>query len=475
MISFIYYNKYSRKIQQFKEKNKKKENILFSIFHHSLNINLLYSVKCKRKQDKKEVTVMKNRFFHFNRKQDEEQEYRPYPLNDGKQKNGGKWAKRTAAVAGAAILFGVIGGAAFQGAMYLGGKIFSAGQIAQADTAELTQVSDSEGTESELTRLVKESMPFVVSIQNMSIQEIQNFLGGVRQQKTESAGSGIIIGENDSELLIVTNYHVVEDADTLTVTFDDESSVEANIKGTDADKDLAVVAVSLADIGSDTKSEIKVATLGDSKSIEVGEEVIAIGNALGYGQSVTNGIISAKDREVNGYNGKLLQTNAAINPGNSGGALLNKEGEVIGINSAKINDTSVEGMGYAIPVSDVSDIIQNLMNQDTKTKVEESERGSLGIQAMNIDESTAEKYDMPEGVYIAGFTGTNAEQKDGLEKGYIITGINGTTVKTVDALQNELSYYKAGEEVTLTVKYPADKREYKEKEVKATLTAQNDQ
>ena len=337
-----------------------------------------------------------------------------------------KGVKTVAAVTGLAVLFGGIAGGAFYGVNYLvGGSGSSSNQIAQADTASLTQVS-SGTTDTDLTDLVKASMPFVVSIQNMSVEEVQNFFGGTSQQESTSVGSGIIIGENDTELLIVTNAHVVENANTLTVTFNDDTSLEANIKGSDSDKDLAVVAVPLDSISSDTKSAIKTATLGDSDALQVGEEVIAIGNALGYGQSVTNGIVSAKDREISGYDGTLIQTNAAINPGNSGGALLNTKGEVIGINCAKISDSSVEGMGYAIPVSEVSDIIQNLMNQQTKTRVSEEERGSLGVQVMDIDETTAERYGMPQGVYITGLTQDNTDSD--LQRGYIITALNGTTI-----------------------------------------------
>ena len=384
------------------------------------------------------------------------------------RKKNRKGLKAVAAVSGCAVLFGLIGGATFQGVQYFTGNTISlANPIDKSDKAELQQVSDSGTVETDLTKLVKESMPFVVAIQNMTVEEVRDYFGGVQQQKQESVGSGIIIGQNDTELLIISNNHVVEGADTLTVTFNDEKSVEANIKGRDPEKDLAIVAVPLDKISSDTKSAIKTATLGDSNELQVGEQVIAIGNALGYGQSVTNGIVSAKDREIDGYNGKLIQTNAAINPGNSGGALLNSKGEVVGINSAKISDSSVEGMGYAIPVSEVSDTIKKLMNQETKTKVNENERGSLGIQVMDIDEETAKAYGMPQGVYVADVTEGN--DGNGLEKGYIITAINGTKVQTTNELQNELSYHKVGEKVTLTVQYPAEKAQYKEKDVIVTL------
>lgn len=378
-----------------------------------------------------------------------------------------KGVKTVAAVTGLAVLFGGIAGGAFYGVNYLvGGSGSSSNQIAQADTASLTQVS-SGTTDTDLTDLVKASMPFVVSIQNMSVEEVQNFFGGTSQQESTSVGSGIIIGENDTELLIVTNAHVVENANTLTVTFNDDTSLEANIKGSDSDKDLAVVAVPLDSISSDTKSAIKTATLGDSDALQVGEEVIAIGNALGYGQSVTNGIVSAKDREISGYDGTLIQTNAAINPGNSGGALLNTKGEVIGINCAKISDSSVEGMGYAIPVSEVSDIIQNLMNQQTKTRVSEEEQGSLGVQVMDIDETTAERYGMPQGVYITGLTQDNTDSD--LQRGYIITALNGTTITDTSDLQNELGYYRAGEDVTLTVQSAGSDGEYTSQDITVTL------
>lgn len=380
-----------------------------------------------------------------------------------------KGVKTVAAVAGLAVLFGGIAGGAFYGVNYLaGGSSSSSNQVAQADTASLTQVS-SGTTNTDLTDLVKASMPFVVSIQNMSVEEVQDFFGGTSQQEATSVGSGIIIGENDTELLIVTNAHVVENADTLTVTFNDDTSLEANIKGSNSDKDLAVVAVPLDSISSDTKSAIKTATLGDSDALQVGEEVVAIGNALGYGQSVTNGIVSAKDREISGYNGTLIQTNAAINPGNSGGALLNTKGEVIGINCAKISDSSVEGMGYAIPVSEVSDIIQELMNQETKTKVSEEEQGSLGIQVMDIDETTAERYGMPQGVYITGLTQNDTDSD--LQRGYIITALNGTSITDTSDLQNELGYYRAGEDVTLTVQSAGTNGEYTSQDITVTLVS----
>ena len=257
----------------------------------------------------------------------------------------------------------------------------------------------------------------------------------------------------------------------MTVTFIDEESVEADIKGTDSDKDLAVVAVPLSKIKDSTMNKIAVATLGDSDKTQVGDQVIAIGNALGYGQSVTTGIVSAKERTMDSYDGKLLQTDAAINPGNSGGALLNANGEVIGINSAKIATETVEGIGYAIPVSDVSDLITNLMNQKTKTKVAESERGYIGIKGVDVTSDSAQMYNMPTGVYVSEVISGGGAEKAGITKGAVITGIEGTTVDGMDALQEQLQYYAKGDKVSLTIQIPQSNGEYEEKTVEVTLGA----
>ena len=256
-----------------------------------------------------------------------------------------------------------------------------------SNSASLSQTSSV--VTSDVSSVVEKVMPSIVSITNMSVEEVQNFFGGVSEQKSESAGTGIIISQSDTELLIVTNNHVIQGSDTLTVTFNDGTSLGANIKGSDSEYDVAVIAVPLDSISDETMNSISVATLGDSTTLKVGEPAIAIGNALGYGQSVTTGVISALNRsasETDGETGeatedsdaKLIQTDAAINPGNSGGALVNANGEVIGINSSKLVGETVEGVGYAIPISDVSDLIQNLMNQETKTKVAENEQGVIG-------------------------------------------------------------------------------------------------
>ena len=383
------------------------------------------------------------------------------------------YAKKVALVVGAAVLFGAVGGVTMQGTSYLTGKLLgkntksTVGTTKTVSNAKLTTSTST--VTSDVSDIVENTLPSIVSITNMSVQEVQNFFGGISQQESESAGSGIIISQNDSELLVVTNNHVVEGSDTLTVTFNDGNSVEAQIKGTDSARDLAVVAVPLDKISDDTMNAIKVATLGDSDSLKVGEPAIAIGNALGYGQSVTTGIVSATGRTIDGFDGEYIQTDAAINPGNSGGALLNANGEVIGINSAKINSSAVEGMGFAIPISDASDVIQNLMNKETRSKVSDEERGYLGIKGYDVSEEGAQMYNMPTGVYVKEVMSGGGSEKAGLTKGLIITGFEGSSISGMSSLQEQLQYYKAGEEVTLTVQIPDKNGEYTEKDIKVTL------
>ena len=383
------------------------------------------------------------------------------------------YAKKVALVVGAAVLFGAVGGVTMQGTSYLTGKLLgkntksTVGTTKTVSNAKLTTSTST--VTSDVSDIVENTLPSIVSITNMSVQEVQNFFGGISQQASESAGSGIIISQNDSELLVVTNNHVVEGSDTLTVTFNDGNSVEAQIKGTDSARDLAVVAVPLDKISDDTMNAIKVATLGDSDSLKVGEPAIAIGNALGYGQSVTTGIVSATGRTIDGFDGEYIQTDAAINPGNSGGALLNANGEVIGINSAKINSSAVEGMGFAIPISDASDVIQNLMNKETRSKVSDEERGYLGIKGYDVSEEGAQMYNMPTGVYVKEVMSGGGSEKAGLTKGSIITGFEGSSISGMSSLQEQLQYYKAGEEVTLTVQIPDKNGEYTEKDIKVTL------
>ena len=383
------------------------------------------------------------------------------------------YMKKVALVVGAAVLFGAVGGVTMQGTSYLTGKLLgkntksTVGTTKTVSNAKLTTSTST--VTSDVSDIVENTLPSIVSITNMSVQEVQNFFGGISQQESESAGSGIILSQNDSELLVVTNNHVVEGSDTLTVTFNDGNSVEAQIKGTDSARDLAVVAVPLDKISDDTMNAIKVATLGDSDSLKVGEPAIAIGNALGYGQSVTTGIVSATGRTIDGFDGEYIQTDAAINPGNSGGALLNANGEVIGINSAKINSSAVEGMGFAIPISDASDVIQNLMNKETRSKVSDEERGYLGIKGYDVSEEGAQMYNMPTGVYVKEVMSGGGSEKAGLTKGSIITGFEGSSISGMSSLQEQLQYYKAGEEVTLTVQIPDKNGEYTEKDIKVTL------
>ena len=409
-----------------------------------------------------------------NRGADNQQGFGAGPQKDPKTSKPKKgYMKKVALVVGAAVLFGAVGGVTMQGTSYLTGKLLgkntksTVGTTKTVSNAKLTTSTST--VTSDVSDIVENTLPSIVSITNMSVQEVQNFFGGTSQQESESAGSGIIISQNDSELLVVTNNHVVEGSDTLTVTFNDGNSVEAQIKGTDSARDLAVVAVPLDKISDDTMNAIKVATLGDSDSLKVGEPAIAIGNALGYGQSVTTGIVSATRRTIDGFDGEYIQTDAAINPGNSGGALLNANGEVIGINSAKINSSAVEGMGFAIPISDASDVIQNLMNKETRSKVSDEERGYLGIKGYDVSEEGAQMYNMPTGVYVKEVMSGGGAEKAGLTKGSIITGFEGSSISGMSSLQEQLQYYKAGEEVTLTVQIPDKNGEYTEKDIKVTL------
>lgn len=325
----------------------------------------------------------------------------------------------------------------------------------------------------DVTQVVENVMPSVVSVYNNFTQTTQDFFGQTYAQEGTSTGSGIIIAEDqdNGELLIATNNHVVEDADSLEVQFIDESTAEANIKGTDAGNDLAVIAVKLSDIDSDTLNQIQVATLGDSDELKIGEPVVAIGNALGYGQSVTTGVVSALERElqVENVSGTFIQTDAAINPGNSGGPLVDLNGNVIGINSSKIGGDKVDSMGFAIPISRAVPIIQDLMNQKTKETVAEENRGYLGISGVSVTSQVASAYNMPEGVYIAQIIDGGGAADSDLQKGDIITGIEGSSVTDMEALQKQLTYYAAGEKIKLTVERQSGSGEYEEKTVEVTL------
>ena len=391
---------------------------------------------------------------------------RETPPKPKQKRKAPRWLK----VAGLGILFGVVASVAFQASNMIAKNVFGTDTKSDVKVENTTLTTSTNTTvTSDISEIVKNTMPSVVSITNLSVQQVQNFFGGIQEYESESAGSGIIIAQNDEELLIVTNNHVVEDNDSLTVSFIDEESVEAHVKGTDSTRDLAVIAVAIEDIKESTLSEIAVAQMGDSTKLQVGEPAIAIGNALGYGQSVTVGIISAVNRQLEGFDSNLIQTDAAINPGNSGGALMNANGEVIGINTVKVAQDTVEGMGYAIPISDASDIITDLMNQKTKTKVAESEQGALGVQGTDVTSDAAQMYGMPTGFYVADVQSGSAAEKAGIVKGCIITKIGGTTVDGGTAVQNELQYYRAGEEVEVTIQVQGNSGEYEEKVVTVKL------
>ena len=345
----------------------------------------------------------------------------------------------------------------------------------------------------DVSEIVSEALPSIVSITTKSVQEVQNYFGmyGMygyapqqQEQEVEGSGSGIIVGKNDDELLIATNYHVVEGADTLSVAFTDGNAVEASVKGFDEERDLAVVSVSLDDVEDDTMDAVSIANIGSSDDLKVGEQVVAIGNALGYGQSVTTGIVSAKNRRMDSDNNtvtdgsddssdgvNLIQTDAAINPGNSGGALLNMKGEVVGINSAKL--ASTEGMGYAIAISDVTDILQNLMNETSRDKLDDSEHGVLGIKGSSVSSEAVQMYGIPAGVFVKEVTEGGAADKAGLKANSVITEFNGKTVSSINQLIEYLSYYEPDEEVELTVQVPHG-TSYKEETVKVTLDENTD-
>lgn len=340
-----------------------------------------------------------------------------------------------------------------------------------SDTAEAT------GTITGVSDVAAAAMPSVVSITNKSVQEVQNLYSiygygaPTYEQESTSCGSGIIIGKNDSELLICTNNHVVENSTELSVGFADESVCEAVVKGTDASNDLAVVAVKLDDISSDTMDAIKVAEIGDSDKLVVGQQVVAIGNALGYGQSVTTGIVSALNRtiDIDGYQADLIQTDAAINPGNSGGALLDMQGRVIGINSAKAAANGVEGMGYAIPISNAKSILEDLMNKKTRTdKVDEADSAYVGIAGHGVSGEMSSLYGIPEGIYLTEVQDGSPAADAGLQKGDIITKFDGSSVTSMQDLKTQLAYYAAGEEVPVTIQRQ-NGSEYEEQKVTITL------
>lgn len=422
---------------------------------------------------------MENQYNYYN--PDDNQFQNNYSQGEPNHQKNSKKITKVIAVIGLAIIFGIVSSGVFLSTSYIGTNILGLNKNSNSDVkATTTSVTKSSSVvTSDVSSIVNDVMPSVVAITNMSVQEVQNFWGQTSQYQSESCGTGIIIAKTDNELLMVTNNHVIANNESLTVTFDDDTSVDADVKGTDSEHDLAVIAVPLDQISSKTMEKIAVATLGDSTALQVGEPAIAIGNAMGYGQSVTTGVISAVNREsttTDEQTGeteetgvKLIQTDAAINPGNSGGPLVNANGEVIGINSSKLASTTVEGMGYAIPISDVSDIIDNLMNQETKHKVSEEKKGYLGVKGYDVTEESAEKYNMPTGVYVAEIVKGGGAEEAGITKGNVITALNGTTVNSMEELQKELGYYESGKTVSVTIQVPENNGEWTEKTVDVKL------
>lgn len=405
-----------------------------------------------------------------------------------KSRKKGSTFKRIVGISAAALLFGTIAGGTMFGVNNLATSLMeteeestefskkvpevSSVELKEASTA-VTTANNSSSALADVSPIAESAMPSVVAIKGTTSVETYSWFGEGQTYDTPSSGSGIIIGKNDTELLVVTNNHVVEDTKDLSVVFIDNEEVKASVKGRDSENDIAIIAVKLEDIKSETLEKIAVARMGDSDELKVGQGVVAIGNALGYGQSVTVGYVSAIDREVTTKDSSiknLLQTDAAINPGNSGGALLNMSGEVIGINTAKYASTEVEGMGYAIPISKVKDIISELSSKETRSdKVDENNQGYLGIQGKNIGEDVAEAYDMPRGIYVYKIVENSLAADSDLREKDIITKVDSQSVRNMEELKDILSYYKSGEKVKLTVQRLKDS-EYEEKEIEITLS-----
>ncbi len=411
--------------------------------------------------------------------------------NRGKKKKQNSFGKKVGHAAVIALVFGLVAGLAFQSVVVVSNKLMdnssqtsaieSTAKTDSSDSGKVSSTTTASGTttstkiSTDVSEIAANVLPAIVQVTNVGIKEYQTFFGTM-QQPTQSAGSGIIVSQDDENIYIATNNHVVSGAETLTITFNDGEAVEGSIKGTDSSCDLAVVAVKVSDIKEDTLSAIKVATLGDSDSTVVGEAAIVIGNALGYGTSVTNGIISAKDREVsiqdddgNVVTNSLIQTNAAVNPGNSGGALLNAKGEVIGIVSAKLADSTVEGMGYAIPISYAWNIIQQMIDNDV---VSELDASYIGIAGKDISSEMSEQYNIPVGVYVAQVVEGSGAEAAGIKVEDVITSFNGRTVTSVNTLNNIMKYIPAGTTVEITVAR-ADNN-YEEETLQVTLTRKID-
>lgn len=430
----------------------------------------------------------------------------------GHRRNQNSFQKKAGATIALAVIFGLVAAVVFQAANFAADRFLNTGkssvQIKTTDSVDLQETASDDSTADKVlsdsengtvAAVAQASMPSVVAITTVSVQEIPSFFGySSRQYKSASTGSGIIVGDNDDELLIATNNHVVDGATTLSVCFigDDvanaetetvnagdngdlnvEDAVSAKIKGTDADNDLAVVAVKKSDIPEDTLNQIKIAQIGSSDDLAVGQQVVAIGNALGYGQSVTSGWISALNRTISTDDGTnstgLIQTDAAINPGNSGGALLNMKGELIGINSAKYADSAVEGMGYATPISKAKPILEELMNRETREKVDSSKKGYLGVSLANLTTEAIEMYNMPTGAFVRSVEDDSPAQEAGICKGDIIVKFDGQKVSDGDDLLDKLQYYKSGEKIEAVIAR-ATNGEYEENTIELTLGTRPD-
>lgn len=466
-------------------------------------------------EDEKETGVTSPRYAHYQMHQDYSNSSNMYRSNPNMnaqplrrpEKKKNDFGKKLMTTTALAIVFGLVAGVVFQGVNYAAGVILPEKQTANVEQAEILTEEISDDSSVAIEDIVTETgtvagvaqiaMPSVVAITSVSIQEIPTYFGmfgfgyGVEEYPSTGSGSGIIVGENDDELLIATNNHVVEGATTLSVCFigsdvidaeavtqsyengdiNIEDAVSAKIKGADPDNDLAVISVKKGDIPDDTMSEIKIAQIGNSEELIVGEQVVAIGNALGYGQSVTSGWVSALNRSItleNGSSAEVIQTDAAINPGNSGGALLNMNGELIGINSAKYADNAVEGMGYAIPISKAEPILQELMNRETRDKVDESEASFLGVQVADLSAEAIQMYNMPAGAFVIETTPYEAAYNAGIQKGDIIVKLDGQKVSGNEDLIEKLQYYAAGEVVEIVIAR-AKEGEYVEQTIEVTL------
>ena len=400
--------------------------------------------------------------------------------------------KKFGICAALAVVFGLVASVTFQASNAIGGKISGTKETEARVELQTQKAAEAEDEGSapaaaagtvDITGVAENAMPSIVAITNKGVKEVQSFFfGGTQYEETENSGSGVIIAKNDTELLIATNNHVVDGAEELSVCFTvetenaDDAVVEAQVKGTDSDHDLAVVAVNLSDISEDIQSKLKVAVMGDSDKVKVGTQVVAIGNALGYGQSVTVGYISALNREVtiDGISNNMIQTDAAINFGNSGGALLDTAGNLIGINSAKAADTGVEGMGYAIPVNTASPILDELMNRTTRAKVSDSSKlGFLGVDVRDVSEEARQIYNLPAGAFVYSVVEGSPAETAGIKKGDIITKLDGITISSRDELFSRMEYYKAGETIDVVVK-TAEGGDYTEHTVSVTLAKKSD-